>query len=437
MLAFKINLPKMKNTLFILFLILILFSCNKKNTLVFNERVMVVLDSAQWNEPQLLEVIIKYNLPQDSIKLKATYFLIENMEGQVFESVVPVDSTDSIVEFDALKYPDFESMLIAWDSTIKTRGDLNFKNKWFKKDYDTITAGLLINNIELAFKAREKFPWARKISFDMFCEYVLPYRAKNELLYDWRPFFMEKLSWLQDSMKNDKDILEANRLINNYLRSWFRYDPKYEYWQTDQTLEEMLEDSSGRVEDMTAIAIMALRSVGIPATSDYIPYPSSIHNDFYWNVIFTSETGFFPFNGVYLESKKFKPPVFPPKVYRTTYKTDINSPSNIVRDSSNIPENLHKMNYSDVTSFYTKTKDVEINFTNISDSTSFAYLCVLKFCDWVPIHWGKINENKVVFLNMGVNNTYLPVFYKNDEIIPAGKEFYLDDEGNKNFRIKN
>ena len=97
-----INLPKMKNTLFVLLLIFALFSCNRNNNLVFNERVMLVLDSAQWNEPQLLEVIIEYDQPKDSLKLKATYFLIENMKGQVFESIVPVDSTDSIVEFDAL-----------------------------------------------------------------------------------------------------------------------------------------------------------------------------------------------------------------------------------------------------------------------------------------------------------------------------------------------
>ena len=426
----------MKNTLFCLLVILTLFACTKKNNLVFNERVMVVLDSAQWNKPQLLEVIIKYNQPKDSLKLKATYFLIENMEGQVFESVVPVDSTDSIIEFDALKYPDFETMLIAWDSTINARGNLNFKCKWFKKDYDTITAGLLINNIELAFQAREKFPWAKQISFEMFCEYVLPYRAKNELLYDWRPFFMENLSWLQDSMKNNKDILEANRLINNYLKSWFGYNPKYEYWQTDQTLEEMLEGSSGRVEDMTAIAIMALRSVGIPATSDYIPYPSSIHNDFYWNVIPISDKEISPFNGVYLKSKEFEPPEYPPKVYRTTYKTDPEYPANLVSDTCDIPENHHKMNYLDVTKFYTKTKDVEINFTNIPDSTLFAYLCVFKFDDWIPIHWGKIIENKVIFSDMGVNNTYLPVFYKNDEIIPAGNEFFLDNEGNMNYGIE-
>ena len=37
---------------------------------------------------------------------------------------------------------------------------------------------------------------------------------------------------------------------------------------------------------------------------------------------------------------------------------------------------------------------------------------------------------------MGVNNTYLPVFYKNDEIIPAGNEFFLDNEGNMNYGIE-
>ena len=420
----------MKNTLFVFILVLILFSCNKKNNLVFNERIMVVLDSAQWNKPQLLEVIIKYNQPKDSLKLKATYFLIENMEGQVFESVVPVDSLDSIVEFDSRKYPDYTNMMVAWDSAINAKGNLNFKCKWFKKDYDTITSDLLINNIDYAFLTREKFPWAKQISFEMFCEYVLPYRVKNELLYNWRPFFLKELSWLEDSMKNDNDILEANRLINNYLKSWFRYNQKYDYWQTDQTLEEMLEDSSGRIEDIAAINIMALRAVGIPATTDYIPYPSSIHNDCYWNVIYVSDNESIPIYFSKSVSEKFQTPKFPPKVLRTTYKTQLFCPANIELDSTNIPENLNKLNYSDVTGYYNKTKDVEINLTNIPNGTTFAYLCVFDSVNWIPIHWGEIIDDKVVFFDMGVNNTYLPVFYNNYKIIIAGNKFHLDKAGN-------
>ncbi|MBI9038337.1 MAG: transglutaminase domain-containing protein [Bacteroidales bacterium] len=427
----------MKNTLFVFILVLILFSCNKQNNLVFNERVMVVLDSAQWNEPQLLEVIIKYNQPKDSLKLKATYFLIENMEGQVFESIVPVDSLDSIVEFDARKYYNYTNMLLAWDSSLNARGNLIYKCKWFKKDYDTITSDLLINNIDFAFLAREKFLWAKQFSFDKFCEYVLPYRVKNELLYDWRPFFLKQLSWLEDSMKNSNDIFEANRLINNYLRSWFRYNQKYDYWQTDQTLEEMLEDSSGRIEDIAAINIMALRSVGIPATTDYIPYPPSVQNDCFWNIIYVSDNEAIPFYYSKSDSEKFKIPEFPSKVYRTTYKTQLFCPANIELDSANIPENLNKLNYSDVSEFYNKTKDVEINLTNIPDSTKFAYICVFDSTDWIPIHWGEIIDDKAIFFNMGVNNTYLPAFYKNNEIIPAGNEFFLNSEGNKDFRIRN
>ena len=420
----------MKNTLFVFILVLILFSCNKKNNLVFNERIMVVLDSAQWNKPQLLEVIIKYSQPKDSLKLKATYFLIENMEGQVFESVVPVDSLDSIIKFDSRKYPDYTNMLVAWDSTINAKGNLNFKCKWFKKDYDTITSELLINNIDYAFLTREKFPWARQISFDMFCEYVLPYRIKNELLYNWRPFFLNELSWLEDSMKNNNDVLEANRLINNYLKSWFKYNQKYDYWQTDQTLEEMLEDSSGRIEDIAAINIMALRSVGIPATTDYIPYPSSIHNDFYWNVVYVSDNESIPICFSKSVSEEFQIPEFPPKVLRTTYKTQLFCPANIELDSANIPENLNKLNYSDVTGYYNKTKDVEINLTNIPNGTTFAYLCVFDSVNWIPIHWGEIIDDKVVFFDMGVNNTYLPVFYKDYKIIIAGNKFHLDKAGN-------
>ena len=47
-------------------------------------------------------------------------------------------------------------------------------------DIETVKAHLLIENIDLAFKAFEEQPWKDEVSFDDFCEYILPYRVGDE-----------------------------------------------------------------------------------------------------------------------------------------------------------------------------------------------------------------------------------------------------------------
>ena len=53
------------------------------------------------------------------------------------------------------------------------------------KDIDTLTEAFLKENIDLAFDSWQK-PWAKDVSFQDFCKYVLPYRNLDEELSDWR-----------------------------------------------------------------------------------------------------------------------------------------------------------------------------------------------------------------------------------------------------------
>jgi hypothetical protein len=53
-------------------------------------------------------------------------------------------------------------------------------------DIEHITAHFLINNIDLAFEAWQKRPCNKHVSFDVFCEEILPYRVGAEQLEYWR-----------------------------------------------------------------------------------------------------------------------------------------------------------------------------------------------------------------------------------------------------------
>jgi len=60
---------------------------------------------------------------------------------------------------------------------------------------------------------------------------------------------------------------------------------------------------------------------------------------------------------------------------------------------------------------------------------NYAYLYVFNSGDWKAMHWGKIEGDSVTFTDMGQGIAYLPCYYKNGKIIPAGNQFILKEDG--------
>ncbi|MCK4689998.1 MAG: transglutaminase domain-containing protein, partial [Candidatus Marinimicrobia bacterium] len=266
-------------------IILILFSCTQINRVEVPENVQTVLEKSGDNRKELKKVINVYQHPEDSLKLKAAFFLISNMEEKGFIRYTVVGSTEKDIGFNVLNYPDYNKMISGWDSLEDMYGKLHQKKEEIVIDYNTITSGFLINNIDLAFKAWTENPWARHIKFDQFCEYILPYRSTNEPLENWRTYFYDKYSWVKDSVKQKNDPIEASILINNDIKSWFTFDPRFYRQSTDQGLSNMLKNKIGRCEDMTNLTIFAMRSMGIPVMSDFTPYWAKTGNNHAWNAI--------------------------------------------------------------------------------------------------------------------------------------------------------
>ena len=71
----------------------------------------------------------------------------------------------------------------------------NIEPVGYKKVYDmnVITAEFLIENIDLSFEVWENPPISKYYDFNIFCEYVLPYRFANEPLSNWRKKCLYKI----------------------------------------------------------------------------------------------------------------------------------------------------------------------------------------------------------------------------------------------------
>lgn len=392
--------------------------------------VRQALQKAGSNRVELEKVLKHYSQPQDSLKLKAAYYLIGNMPGHGYMTYVLKDTAGKEVPFNVLDYPDYQTMVVAWDSIAAKRGKLDYVKKEFIEDVQVIKADFLINNIDLAFKAWREKTWARFLTFDQFCRYVLPYRGSNEPLEDWRSYFYRQYHWLDSTFAKSKDVVKVATAINEDLKSWFVFDSRFYRHPTDQGLSEMLKTKMGRCEDMANLAIFAMRANGLAVTSDYTPYWADAANNHAWNALIDTSGKAIPFMGSLFDPGKYTLPNRIAKVYRKTYEYHKENLIFKIKNKHKIPRWLSGKSYIDVTRAYVPTANVEAYLTQPHpDTIRYAYLCVFNTGEWKAIDWGKINGKKAFFTDMGKDLVYLPAYYIDQKIVPAAEPFILLPSG--------
>ena len=420
----------------IIFSVLIfLFSCGPRDFKI-PEQVKEVLELSGENRAQLEKVISHFKEEGNVIKEEAAYFLIGNMKNHGYLVYKLVDSTGAEVDFDVLDYEDYEALLNGWDKIENNRGEIRFEKDTFYHDYNEITSEYLIKNIDLAWKAWDENEWAQHLSFDQFCEYVLPYRSSNEPIEEWREYFINELSWIKDSVNNPSDPVEAACYVNDYIKSWFRFDPRYYEHPTDQGLQEILEKKMGRCEDMTNLAIYAMRALAIPVMSDFTPYWANTGNNHAWNAILDNNDSIIIFMGGETNPGAYELNHKLAKVYRKTFAIQQNSLPEKMEDWEKAPPYLNSNSIKDVTDEYVPVDRFKIELTRgIPDSTNFSYLCVFNSGEWKAIDYTRFYGNKATYNKMGTGVAYLPAFYYDEQIVPAGNAFILTDSAKIEYKI--
>ncbi len=428
-----------KRTLIVLTIFFSINSCKPD----YPPEILKALEQAGANKGELEKVLVHYKQnSSDSLKLKAAYFLIQNTiyhYSVVSEQLDKFDKAffDSIVSIEKVdyNYDDYEiiekiiqtPIINLWNRNIERYGDPSTFKISVEPDCKAITAELLIENIDCAFKAWQ-FPWARHINFEQFCEYLLPYRFEDEPLESWRPFFMDRYKWLSDSLKDKSDPIEACTLINNDIASWLlpRGGGIYKKHPRGFTPSQLFSCRISFCLQQAAAASFAMRAMGLAVARNKIPNwgDRSMGHDF--NSVLSKENKFIDFLGGDLPPGKnvFKNKA--PKIYRETFsmrqpdseKKLINSPLNI-----DLSKNI------DITDEFISTIDLSINLDYNKNLNRIAYLCIFNNKDWIPVESGKVNNGKATFRKMGTEIVYLPVYIEKGEQIPAGLPFFLDENG--------
>ncbi|WP_259330188.1 hypothetical protein [Bacteroides cellulosilyticus] len=329
------------------------------------EGVQYALQQAGENRGELSKILKYYqNQPE---KLKAARFLIANM---------PAHRTYVGKEIDSLKQMKKESIQKGRisDEIVAHWKTFNYSSSQVVEDIDVIKADILIENIDLAFEAWEKRSWSKQYSFEDFCEYVLPYRIGDEPLEKWRRIYYERYSPVLDSLYQGNDVVEAARVMANYLKEEGFTN------HTDFNLPHLgalflFENRVGYCRDNCDIATYVMRSLGIPITMDFYEVSPSYNSRHFWSALIDT-TGFVvPFN--YIEQEIVRQSQNERKrgkVYRYYYGLQQEKYSGLYSDEE-VPVFFRRPFMKDVSSEYFPESNIKLESSEAIDS-HWGYLCV-------------------------------------------------------------
>lgn len=419
----------MKRLFYISFILISLF-CSCKNNVDYLEYALI---SAGRNRPQLEQVLEHYK--DDPEKLAAAKFLIENMPAHY-----------SYQGEDINRYYELAYKIITSNLTPKEQRDslLSISEKHFLglehrtiPDVKVITSDFLIHNIDDAFEKWKTFEWASHLTFDDFCEWLLPYKAVElQNLDSWRDTLSNYFGDAITNMVVDDDqygttyyTLDAvrNNIISKVKPLGMYNNSGYPLLSADLLHKQTF----GRCEDYVNLAVLTYRSVGLPAVIDETPYWGRYRAGHTWYTMLSDrgeelhaewDVGSVP-GWSFFHDKRI------PKVYRRKYA--INRERVVYKNESayKYPFDLCQ---HDITDKYFRTTDIEIElFKDVTIVEDYAYIATFngKNIDWAIVDYGSIKKGVAKFNKMGRNVLYLALVYDGNQLVPASKPFVITKTG--------
>lgn len=402
------------------------------------------LDYAKENRGELVLVLNHYKkTPKDSLKYKAACFLIENMQYHYTYSSEKLTTYYNAIDSINIKNGNVKQCIQAYNDLYDRLGNPNLDLK-IVEDTESLKSDYLIRNIDHAYRQWKEEFWSLHLSFDDFCEYLLPYRVGEEKVEEWREElekrYLSRILWLQE--QDDKKgsaywaALYMNDQIKNrgfYIKSVLPESP------VELPYSALKNIRMGTCDDYARYTSYVMRACGIPVGIDFTPqwpFRSSSHA---WNVLLENSGKNIPFMGG--ESNPGypnKPGYKMAKVFRKTFAYQKGS-LYALKGDENIPGTLNSPFIKDVSSDYFKGVDVDLHIEKrTKTNTSFLYLAVFDNQQWIPVDWSKITTNNHArFSCMGKNIVYLPVYYIKNQLIPAGNPFILSLDGKIRFLTPN
>lgn len=129
-------------------------------------------------------------------------------------------------------------------------------------DRDTMEVELMRENIDFAYRARERFEWCAALPDSIFFNEVLPYAVVDEVRDSWRRDMFGLFAPIVDTCA---DMESAARAVNASIPRTVDVEYNTLREKTNQSPAESMRQHMASCTGLSILLVDALRSVGIPA----------------------------------------------------------------------------------------------------------------------------------------------------------------------------
>lgn len=357
-----------------------------------------LISQSKNNAVEIDRIVSYYKAQNELDKIKSIEFVLDNISDQyaIKYSLINGDNRDTISHIDGLSVDSIFSMI---RNNYKLEGDTTW-------DIDIIKSKYLIKHIEKAYSSWRDKQLNKKLSFEDFTNYLLPYRAQNEQLDDFIQLLENRYDFnniLQLNSENDSlmaynfaSLRMTNERLNNSHGAEFLSNPSYYDIYFNHA-------PFHNYENTFLVKMKILRYFGIAAMTSYT---FSSRNDF--AAKYTSSIFDYTIN----RKEKGKKELGISKMYRSAFqKKEWDNPYDQLKlmgiAPSNIPISLFIPKMKDITDQVTFAKDITLQLSDKLLGQKVIYLCHYSNDKWQAVSYGIVNESgSVTFKKMGCGVLY-------------------------------
>ena len=208
--------------------------------------------------------IVSKHYNGQSLKQSAAEFLITNMKSHCSIKWGAYQKGILFPIFSLKNYPNLLSAERAMDSL-----NVSYSINKIVRDENQVSPEMLIKDIDDTFQ-QWRGEWGKHLEFNEMCEYLLPYRVRNENLEDFRGFLKVKYANLFNEARECPSAYDALLLVNHHLLKEVRWKPQMTLYPGDFTAQEIDSIRIGNCNSLSDYGIKVFRALGIPIVNDFV-----------------------------------------------------------------------------------------------------------------------------------------------------------------------
>lgn len=385
-------------------IIVVLYSmsaCSTDKIISLDDRLNEALNMAGHNRVELEKVLNHYDTIPD--KLEAAKWLISNMPLHHSKSGPELKKYRRYFEIAADQSLNPQTIR---DSLDYIYGAPDLKNLDIIYDIEILDSAYLVENIDAAFEARDKWPWGKNVRWEDFLEFVLPYRLGDEPISSWRKPILNEYGELIDSIASLPEA-ETPRIASDLLYKEWIWRKKFKWTSRLPTGPrigpEITEWKTGACREKADGMCYLLRAAGLPAALHVAPMRGDLNDTHSWGAVYDSDGS--PWLPEQYTDSAYKSKVPVAKVQSETFS--------INRDVLKYTDNTRLANASlmnpfmrDETEWYLrqdKREPFKIPISKLEGVSNgdTAYIALSSRMDWIPVGIGVAKNDTVDFGYVG------------------------------------